>query len=129
MKLTENNSGKLGLWIENLMDRVRVGDALKQQGFDCSTISDVTACFEFLQSNPDVLVILDLQNSSINFESLQKQFEGNKKLLKRVICYFPHVQIQLKKNAENCGIENVYPRSMFFADTISLIQKVIMKSK
>jgi hypothetical protein len=130
MNLNQKQSGKIriGLWIDNLMDRTRVGGNLKQQRFECQNISDGNACFEFLKLNPQSLVILDLQNSSYNFDDLQKQFEGHKKLLKRVICFFPHVQIQLKKNAQDCGIEHVYPRSVFFEDTISLIKKLITES-
>lgn len=120
---------KVGLWIDNLMDRVRVGDNLTQQRFECQNISDTQTCFSFLQSNTNGLVILDLQNSSLNIDNIQKQFEGNQQLLKRVICYFPHLQIQLKKNAENCGIEHVYPRSIFFADSATLIQQIMMEGK
>ena len=124
MIFKDNIAVKIGLWIDNLMDRVRVGDSLKQQGFECQNISDENVSFEFLRSNPQNVVILDLQNSSYNVKNILKQFEGNQKFLKRIICYFPHVQIQLKKNAEGCGIEHVYPRSIFFGDTISLIQKL-----
>lgn len=120
---------KIGLWIDNLMDRTRVSGNLTQQGFAHQNISDEKACLEFLKSNSQSLVILDLQNSSYNFNDLQKQFEDHQKFLKRVICFFPHVQIQLKKNAQGCGVEHVYPRSMFFLDTISIIKKLIVESE
>jgi hypothetical protein len=128
-KRKQNEIIKVGLWIDNLMDRVRVGDNLKQQRFDCQNISDVKQCFSFLQSNTNGLVIIDLLNSSFDFNNIQKQFEGAQEFLKRVICYFPHVQIQLKKNAESCGIEYVYPRSMFFADNETLIRGIIVEGK
>ena len=125
----QNEIIKVGLWIDNLMDRVRIGDNLKQRRFDCQNISDVRECFSFLQSNTDSLVIIDLQNRSFNFDNIQKQFEGNLEFLRRVICYFPHVQIPLKKNAESCGIEHVYPRSLFFADSETLIRGIIVEGK
>jgi hypothetical protein len=129
MKSSQNKTAKIGLWIDNLMDRSRVGSNLTQQGSECLNISDVKSGLEFLKSNTQSLVILDLQSSSYNFENIKKEFEGNQNLLKRIICYFPHVQIQLKKNAQDCGIEHVYPRSVFFADPISLIKKLIAESE
>lgn len=120
---------KIGLRIDNLMDRVRVGDNLKQKGFDCQNISGTKACFEFLLSNPQSLVILDLQNSSLKFDMIQTQFVEHDDLLKRIVCYFPHIQMQLKKDAQGCGIEHIYPRSVFFADGSALMQQIIAERK
>lgn len=114
---------RIGLWIDNLMDRVRVGDQLKKDGFQTEHINSVESCINFLQTGPGI-VIVDLQNTSLDFETMQNQLAGQTGLSKRILSYFPHVQIHLKRAADECGIEHVYPRSVFFSDSLGLIQRM-----
>lgn len=118
----------IGLWIDNLMDRVRVGDHLKKNGFQTENIPNLQACLKFLQTGQGIVVI-DLQNTSVDLGKMQEQFGAQPELLKRIVCFFPHVQIHLKNGAQELGIEHVFPRSVFFKDILVLIRKVAESSK
>ena len=105
------------------MDRVRVEDQLKKNGFQIEQIGGLETCLRFLQTNSG-MVIIDLQNTSLAVDKMQHQMATRRELAKRILSYFPHVQIHLKKGVEQCGIKHVYPRSVFFNDVAALIQKV-----
>ena len=113
----------IGLWIDNLMDRVRVGDQLKENGFQMEQVDSLQSCINFLRTSPGIIIV-DLQNASLDLESMQNQLASHPELTKRILSYFPHVQIRLKRAAEECGIEHVYPRSVFFSDSSGLIQRI-----
>lgn len=119
---------KIGFWIDNLMDRVKVGDHLKKNGFEIENIPDLEGCLQFLQTGSSIAIV-DLQNASLDFETMQQRFAVLPELSTRIVAYFPHVQIHLKKGAEQCGVAHIYPRSVFFGDPIALIQKVVKESK
>ncbi len=127
MTSDQNNNmiNKIGLWISNLMDRVRVGDSLKKQGFQIENIPDLSACHKFLEADSNNIVVIDLMASSVKLEMFHEQFNDFPEVTKRIVGYFPHVQIQLKKDAQQCGIKHVFPRSMFFADSARLIRRVV----
>jgi hypothetical protein len=122
-KLGKIIMSSIGLWIDNLMDRVRVGDQLNKNGIQIVYINSLESCTAFLQTNQG-MVIIDLQSNSLDLENMQKQLASQPELIKRMLVYFPHVQIHLKKAAEECGIEHVYPRSVFFSDSWGLIQRI-----
>ena len=113
----------IALWIDDLMDRVRVEDHLRKNGLPIEHINSLEPCINFLQTNPGI-VIIDLQNASLDFAKMQNQLVSQPGLTKRILSYFPHLQIHLKKAAEDCGIEHVYPRSVFFSDSLGLIQRI-----
>lgn len=115
----------IGLWIDNLMDRVRIEEHLKRKGFACEKIAEIVAALQFLQANPNAVLIIDLQNGSLDFAKMRQLFSGHPELVKRIGCYFPHVQIDLKKKMEGLGVERVFPRSIFFADSAAIVQKLI----
>lgn len=106
------------------MDRVRVSDRLKNNGLHVEIIPDLETCHHFLKSKSGVVVI-DLQNDSLDFKKMQDQFSAAGELTRQIVAYFPHVQIHLKKGAEQCGIKHIYPRSLFFNDMTALIQEVL----
>lgn len=111
----------IGIWIENLMDRVRVGESLKKADYKYENLPNPEACLQFVNDSQS-LIIVDLQNKGI--EEFAKGLPNDVSYFKRVICYFPHQQIDLKRNAQKCGIEHIFPRSMFFRDTSGLLQRV-----
>jgi hypothetical protein len=106
------------------MDRVRVGDHLKKNGLQIKSMPDLETCHRFLQTKLGIVVI-DLQNASLDFEKMRHQFAARPELTEHILAYFPHMQIHLKKEAVQCGIRHVYPRSVFFSDPLAVIQKVI----
>jgi hypothetical protein len=118
----------IGLWIDNLMDKVRVGDHLQKNGFQVESVPDQATCHKFLQTKSGIAII-DLQSPSLDLDEMRDQFADQPELLKRIVCFFPHVQIHLKRGAQKLGIKHVYPRSVFFKDPIVLIQKVGESSK
>jgi len=115
----------IGLWIDNLMDRVRIEEHLKRKGFSCEKIAEVHAAFQFLQSNSDTILIIDLQNGSLDFEKMRQLFGTRPELMKRIGSYFPHVQIHLKQKMQQLGVTQLFPRSMFFADSAAIVQKIV----
>ena len=119
---------EIALWIDNLMDRVRVSDHLQKNGFQIDSIPDSEICYEFLQAKSGIVVI-DLQNASLDFKKMRRQFAAQRKLTDQIVSYFPHVQIHLKKEAEQCGIRHIYPRSAFFGDILTIIQRVIKENE
>jgi len=103
----------IGLWIDNLMDRVRIEEHLKRKGFSCEKIAEVHAAF------------IDLQNGSLDFEKMRQLFGTRPELMKRIGSYFPHVQIHLKQKMQQLGVTQLFPRSMFFADSAAIVQKIV----
>lgn len=115
----------IGLWIDNLMDRVRIEEHLKREGFVCEKITGTVAAFQFLQDNLHAVLIIDLQNGSLDFEKIRQLFSNYPQLIKRIGCYFPHVQIHLKKKMQELGVDKVFPRSTFFTDGAAIVQKIV----
>lgn len=121
MTSKKKNDPGIGIWIENLMDRVRVGESLKKANLEHRNLSDIDACLQFL-NDPETLLIVDLQNRGI--EDFGKRLPDDAVSARRIIGYFPHLQIRLKKTAEKFGIQHVVPRSVLFGDTVGLLQEI-----
>ncbi|RMG66855.1 MAG: response regulator [Calditrichaeota bacterium] len=104
---------EIGLFIGNLMDRTRIRDHLKQQGYQVTALSTMEELVEFLQSHPQGLIIADLVD-------LEKKVELNHPAVKtagqRILGFFPHVRTDVLDKMKKAGIDHCYPRSKFFAD-------------
>ena len=118
----ENENALIGLWIDNLMDRVRLEEHFKAKGYSCESISDTSPAFEFLQENTDATLIIDLQNASLDFTKMRQQLNAQTELLNRITCYFPHVRVELKKEMQQIGVEHIFPRSVFFEEPTSKLR-------
>jgi hypothetical protein len=114
----------IGVFIDDLMTRIRVMETLKDS-CDVKFLQDLDAITVFLDQFERGIVIISLEDFSIHFDFWRTRLKENNLLHGRIIAFYPHVHEKLKEKAENIGITQLYPRSIF----IPKLKEIILKHK
>lgn len=97
--------------VSDLFFVVKIGDAAKRQGLKAVFVSDLARALEKAKDSP-AMVLVDLNNDRaepLEFVKQLKSAEQTKNI--PAVGYLSHVQVDLKKKAEEAGYDRVLARS------------------
>ena len=97
--------------VRDLMFVAKIGDTAKRAGCSCVFLTDYQRALAKAEEHP-ALVIIDLGEATarpIEFIAALKNSEKTRNI--PVIGFFPHVQVDLKRKAEEAGCDRLIPRS------------------
>jgi DNA-binding NarL/FixJ family response regulator len=97
--------------VADLLIEVRIQAAAQLQGASVATASSAEAPALIRESRP-ALIIADLAVT----DDLDALVAASREASATLIAYYPHVDSELRRAAQNAGIEYVYPRSRFLRD-------------
>lgn len=73
------------------------------------------------EETPD-LVVVDLHNQKLSPLELAREFKTNERLQNiPLLGFFSHVQVELQKQAEEAGYDQILPRSVFARDLADIL--------
>jgi hypothetical protein len=103
--------------VSDLLLEVRIDAAAQLQGVAVKTVSPDEASGVILRTRPS-LVVADLAVAGLDLVGLAT---SARQANASVVGFHPHVDVNLRRSAQNAGIEFVYPRSRFLRDLPKII--------
>ena len=86
------------------------------------------AAIESAKKETPALIIIDLHLAGGDFVELAEQLKSDDELrFVPILGFFSHVEIELKRRAEQAGIDHVLPRSAFTKQLPEILQKAISR--
>lgn len=108
--------------LDDLFFTVKIMDAAKRAGMEIVFVKDEAKVLEMAKELP-ALIIFDLNTKAVNsvalIRELKKQPETGSITL---LGFVSHVQVELKKEAQDAGADIVLPRSRFSTDLPEILQ-------
>jgi len=109
------NQKKIVALLSDLMFTVKIQDAAKRAGLEAVFVRSEDDVIAAARQDPAV-VILDLNNAAVNALDVVQKLKGDERTAKvPVLGYLSHVQVDLKRAAEERGCDLVVPRSFVSA--------------
>ncbi|MGD0436405.1 MAG: response regulator, partial [Bryobacteraceae bacterium] len=100
--------------VDDLLFTVKISDAAKRVGLDVEFLKSERDVLDKATHEKPLLIILDLNNGSVDPLDLIVKLKGNGDLKQiSLIGYLSHVQGELKQKAHDAGANIVMARSAF----------------
>ncbi|MEW6209201.1 MAG: hypothetical protein AB1631_12595 [Acidobacteriota bacterium] len=101
---------KIAMMVDDMFFASRIRGAALNTGREVVSVKSV----EQIENDPPVMVLLDLNSQKFDAISII-EFMKSKAELSRVpvLAFLSHVQVDLKRRAEEAGCDYVIPRSLF----------------
>jgi CheY-like chemotaxis protein len=99
--------------LDDLLFMVKIQEAARQAGFEAVFVKDTETLYGHARQRPS-LIILDLVTRAVPVLAVAARLKSDPEFAGvAVIGYLPHVQIDLKKQAQETGLDMVLARSVF----------------
>ena len=86
-------------------------------------VRSTEAAIESVRKDAPALIIVDLHSPRYDFLQLAGELKGDEHLRAvPIVGFFSHVEIELKRRAEQAGIDHVLPRSAFTKKLPEILQ-------
>jgi PleD family two-component response regulator len=110
--------------VDDLLFTVKISDAAKRTGLDVEFLKSAQDVIEKAAQDQPLLIILDLNNNSVDPLDLISKLKSNGDL-KRIslIGYLSHVQGELKQKAQEAGANIVMARSAFSQNLQQILKR------
>jgi CheY-like chemotaxis protein len=110
--------------VDDLLFTVKISDAAKRVGLDVQFLKSEHDVIEKATHEKPLLIILDLNNNSVDALDLISKLKGDG-TLKRIslIGYLSHVQGELKQKAHEAGANIVMARSAFSQNLQQILKR------
>ena len=110
--------------VDDLLFTVKINDAAKRVGLDVQFLKSEKDVMEKAAQEKPLLIILDLNNNSVDPLSLIEKLKGDGHLKKiSLIGYLSHVQGELKQKAHDAGANIVMARSAFSQNLQQILKR------
>lgn len=110
--------------VDDLLFTVKINDAAKRAGLDVDFLKSEQAVLEKARAEKPLLVIIDLNNNSVQPLRLISKLktDGDLKQIS-LIGYLSHVQGELKQQAQEAGANIVMARSAFSQNLQQILKR------
>ena len=110
--------------LDDMFFASKIKEAAKQAGVDLEIVKGSTGLMESLAGSLPKLIIFDLNSKKIKPLALVRELKASSELREvTTIGYLPHVEEQLKIEAEEAGCDIVMPRSRFSRELTDILKK------
>jgi PleD family two-component response regulator len=110
--------------VDDLLFTVKISDAAKRAGLDAEFVKSETDVMEKAALEKPLLIILDLNNNSVQPLELIAKLKGDGDLRHiSLIGYLSHVQGELKQKAQEAGANIVMARSAFSQNLPQILKR------
>jgi PleD family two-component response regulator len=110
--------------VDDLLFTVKISDAAKRVGLDVQFLKSEHDVLEKAAHEKPLLIILDLNNSSVEPLDLISRLKSDKNLKQiSLIGYLSHVQGELKQKAHDAGANIVMARSAFSQNLQQILKR------
>ncbi len=100
--------------VDDMFFKAKIRTTAEHLDVEVDFVRSTDAAIESAKKNQPALIIIDLHSSRYDFVQLAQQLKGDDKLRAvPILGFFSHVEIELKRRAEQAGIDHVLPRSAF----------------
>ena len=118
--------------LDDLMFTVKINEAAKRLGFQIVFVKTETDVYEQAKQHPS-LIILDLNCTAVPMLQVAQKLKSDPAYKGiSVIAYLSHVQVDLKQEAQNAGLDMVMARSAFSRKAptvVSMLPSPILTSR
>lgn len=109
--------------LDDLMFTVKINEAAKRSGVDIVFVKTEIDVYEQAKTKP-ALIILDLNCSSVPMLKIAETLKTDPQFKSiSVIGYVSHVQVDLKQQAQDAGLDMVMPRSAFSINLPQILRR------
>jgi PleD family two-component response regulator len=110
--------------VDDLLFTVKISDAAKRAGLDAEFVKSEKDVMEKASLEKPLLIILDLNNNSVQPLELIAKLKGDGDLRHiSLIGYLSHVQGELKQKAQEAGANIVMARSAFSQNLPQILKR------
>jgi len=109
--------------LEDLFFTVKINESAKRAGLPIQFLKSETDVLEQAKSQP-TLIIIDLNCHAIDPLKLIAELKGNPQLKSiSLLGYMSHVQVELKRKAQDAGCDMVLARSAFSQNLPQILKR------
>lgn len=109
--------------LDDLMFTVKINEAAKRLGFQMVFVKTEKDVFEQAKLHPS-LIILDLNCTAVPMLQVAQKLKSDPEFKGiSVIAYLSHVQVDLKQEAQNAGLDMVMARSAFSTNLPQILKR------
>ena len=109
--------------LDDLMFTVKINEAAKRLGFQIVFVKTETDVYEQAKQHPS-LIILDLNCTAVPMLKVAQKLKSDPAYKGiSVIAYLSHVQVDLKQEAQNAGLDMVMARSAFSTNLPQILKR------
>jgi len=110
--------------VDDLLFTVKISDAAKRAGLEAEFVKSEKDVMEKATHEKPLLIILDLNNSSVQPLELISKLKSDGDLRQiSLIGYLSHVQCELKQKAQEAGANIVMARSAFSQNLPQILKR------
>lgn len=110
--------------VDDLLFTVKINDAAKRAGLSVEFVKSEQDVIEKVSQEKPLLIILDLNNTSVEPLQLITKLKGDGDLKQiSLIGYLSHVQGELKQKAQEAGANIVMARSAFSQNLQQILKR------
>jgi PleD family two-component response regulator len=110
--------------VDDLLFTVKINDAAKRAGLNVEFVKSEKDVIEKVNQERPLLIILDLNNTSVEPLGLISKLKGDGDLKQiSLIGYLSHVQGELKQKAQEAGANIVMARSAFSQNLQQILKR------
>lgn len=100
--------------VDDLFFAAKIRTTAEHVGTEVDFVRSTEAAIESAKEEAPALVIIDLHSKRYDFAQLAQELKNDEHLRTvPILGFFSHVEIELKRRAEQAGIDRVLPRSAF----------------
>src|SRR5262245_55387723 len=109
--------------LDDLMFTVKINEAAKRLGFQMVFVKTERDVYEQAAQKP-ALIILDLNCTAVPMLKVAQKLKSDPEYKGiSVIAYLSHVQVDLKQEAQNAGLDMVMARSAFSTNLPQILKR------
>jgi PleD family two-component response regulator len=119
-----NKPTKILAVVDDLFFVVKINDSAKRAGLTCEFLKSADALIEKAEAERPLVVILDLNATSVEAVPLITRLKGIEALKGlSILAFVSHVQGELKQSAQDAGASMVLARSAFSANLPQILKR------
>ncbi len=119
-----NKPNKILAVVDDLFFVVKINDSAKRAGLTCEFLKTEEALIEKATAEKPLMIILDLNASSVNAVTTISKLKSIEALRPiSIISFVSHVQGELKQQAQDAGANMVMARSAFSSNLPQILKR------
>lgn len=112
------------LYVPDMILRSRIKHSLTSKGWPYRSADNFAEVLEALNGDAQASAILDLDFAERDLPEIKTALQQNPELSKRMVGFFSHVNVTLKRNMQEAGFQNIFPRSQFFKNLNVTLEQI-----
>lgn len=112
--------------VDDMFFRAKIRTTAEHLDVEVDFVRSTDAAIESAKKNHPALIIIDLHSLRYDFVQLAEGLKGDdESRAVPILGFFSHVEIELKRRAEQAGIDRVLPRSAFTKQLPEILQGAV----